>query len=103
MLSELRAYSEYSKKHFDINYWGTPSENEVDFVCTKGKRRIGIEVKLAKKWKPDFAKGLRVLLDAKKIQKAYVVSDGAHNEQHDDILFLSFADFCIKLHEGEII
>jgi predicted AAA+ superfamily ATPase len=103
VLNELRAYSEYSKKHFDINYWGTPSENEVDFICTKGKISVGIEVKFGKKWKSDFAKGLKVLLTENKIKKAIVVYTGEHKELHDNIQLLPFQDFCQSLYNNEII
>lgn len=103
VLSELRAYSEYSRKHFEINYWGTPSENEVDFVCSKGKSCIGIEVKFSKKWKSEFNKGLQVLLLQKKIQKGIVVYAGLHAEQHGDILLYPFTEFCQALSDGEII
>lgn len=103
VLGELRAYSEYSKKHFEINYWGTPSENEVDFVCTKGKNCIAIEVKYSKKWKSEFSKGLQVLLAQKKIKKAIVVYAGQHIEAHGDILLYPFKDFCLALYKNEII
>ncbi len=103
VLSELRAYSEYSKKHFEINFWGTPSENEVDFICTKGKISIGIEVKYSKKWKSEFSKGLQVLLSQKKIKKAIVVYAGKQAELHGDIHLYPFDEFCQGLNDGEFI
>lgn len=103
VFNELRAYSEFSKKHFEIYYWGTPSDNEVDFILIKGKKAVGVEVKYSKKWKPEFSKGLDVLLSARKIQKAYVVYRGEHEEVYGDILAIPFKDFCSKLYEDKII
>jgi predicted AAA+ superfamily ATPase len=103
VLNELRSFSDYSKKHFEIHYWGTPSDNEVDFILSKGKIKIGIEVKHSKKWRPEFSKGLNVLLDAKKIQKALLVFQGEHPEIQGNIQAMPFSVFCNKLYAGEII
>lgn len=103
VFNELRAYSEFSKKHFEIYYWGTPSSNEVDFVLIKGKKAIGVEVKYSRKWKSEFSNGLDVLLAAKKIQKAYVVYRGDHEEIHGEIHAIPFKDFCNLLYGGEIM
>jgi uncharacterized protein len=103
VFNELKAYSEYSRKRFEIHFWSTPSGNEVDFICTKGKKRIGIEVKYSKKWKPEFSKGLRPLLDGKLINKAFVVMNLKSIEKHDDILALPFSVFSKLLYEGNII
>lgn len=103
VLNELRAYSEYSKKYFEIHYWGTPSENEVDFILTKGSQSIGIEVKSGIKWRPDYAKGLNVLLNAKKIQKAFLIYRGKHEELHEKIKMIPIELFLSQLNEGKII
>lgn len=103
ILHELKAYSHNSGKNYEINFWGTPSENEVDFVCSHGKNVIGIEVKSSKKWRPELAKGLNVLLNAKKISKAFVVFEGEVSEKHDQINALTYFDFIKKLNLGEIL
>jgi predicted AAA+ superfamily ATPase len=103
ILNELRIYNEIGKRNYEINYWGTPSQNEVDFILSKGKIKIGIEVKFSKKWKAEFSKGLDVLLKAKKIKSAYVVYNGEHQELHDQITALPFKVFCKKLYAGELI
>jgi len=103
VLNELRAYSSISKKYFDIHYWGTYSNNEVDFILTKGNKRVGVEVKYSKKWKSEFKSGLETLLEAKKISSAYVVFAGNQPEKHDSINFIPFGLFCEELNKGEII
>lgn len=103
IFNELRAYSEYSNKHFEIHYWGTPSENEVDFVLSKGKKLVGIEVKSGTKWRSEYAKGLKVLITTKKIQKALVVYRGKHEELHDNISLIPVELFLSRLNSGDII
>ncbi len=103
LLNEIRAYINNSRKNIEIYYWGTPSVNEVDFILTKGKSTIGIEVKYSKKWKPEFAKGLNVLLEAKKISTGYVVYAGAHVEIHGKITLLPIKKFSQMLNDNEII
>ncbi len=102
VFNELRAFSEYSRKHFSIHYWGTPSENEVDFILCKGKKLVGIEVKHSKKWRPEFSMGLDVLLSSKRIQKAFVVYLGESEEVHRNVLALPFGKFIDRLYHDEI-
>lgn len=45
ILHELKCYSDYFQKRWQFNYWGTPSENEVDFIISSGKSIWGLEVK----------------------------------------------------------
>lgn len=103
VLNELRLFTNLVRQQIEINYWGTPSKNEVDFILTKGRTRIGIEVKYSKKWKPEFAKGLAELIHTKKIEKAYVISDAQQAEIHGDIVMLPFIEFCKKLHNGAVL
>ncbi len=103
VLNELRAFNDSSRKFFAINYWGTPSQNEVDFVLSKGKKVVGIEVKYSKKWRSEFSNGLNTLLHAKKISSAIVVYAGHQEEKHGEILLMPYQKFCKSLFAGEII
>ena len=103
VLGELKAYASYSQKFFDINYWGTPSSNEVDFILTKGSRSVGIEVKSSKKWRSGFENGLSTLLEQEKIKKGIVVYRGTEIERHGNLDLIPFESFCKKLFAGEII
>ena len=38
----------------DLRYWRTPSGSEVDFIWTRGKRAVGVEVKASPTWRHDF-------------------------------------------------
>ncbi|HEY8269782.1 MAG TPA: DUF4143 domain-containing protein [Pseudobdellovibrionaceae bacterium] len=37
VLHEIKTHSDYFQKRWQVHYWGTPSENEVDFIISKGK------------------------------------------------------------------
>lgn len=103
LLNELRIYSSLQRQKIEINYWGTPGGNEVDFILSKAKTKVGIEVKHSKKWKNEFSKGLQELLDSGKIQKAFVVTTAPHPERYGDIVMVPFVRFCQDLHVGKVI
>lgn len=48
MLHELRATIAYEGLGGELRHWRTPSESEVDFIWTRAKRAVGIEVKAAR-------------------------------------------------------
>lgn len=71
----LRAYDDYRGIYDAIAYW-SPAEakhTEVDFVLQRGKRLIAIEVKAARRWRPDLAKGLRAIADLKGVERRIAV------------------------------
>lgn len=103
ILNEIQSYSSYQSKFLEVHYWGTPAENEVDFVLSKGKIKVAIEIKASKKWKSDFNFGMKTLLDAKKINKAYGVYLGKEKLQYDKIEVFPLAEFLKLLHQGELI
>jgi predicted AAA+ superfamily ATPase len=103
ILNELRIYKSLNKNNLEINYWATPQGSEVDFILSKGKKKIGIEVKYSKKWRPEFSNGLETLLTTKKIDAAYVVYIGNSKELHGKILLLPFSSFCEQLYNGKLI
>jgi predicted AAA+ superfamily ATPase len=75
----LRAYRDYSGICDDITYWA-PTESrdtEVDFLLRRGRERIAIEVKASRRWKPEFAKGLRAIGDLKGVSRRIVVYLGS--------------------------
>ena len=85
ILNEIRAASSYFSLAFEIHYWGVPSGNEVDFIISDGRRKIGIEIKASKNWKSEFSKGLNVLLAEKKIDRAIGIYSGNENLKNNKI------------------
>ncbi len=102
ILNEIQSYSSYHQKFAEIYYWGTPSQNEVDFVISKGSVNIGLEIKSSKKWKKEFNSGLSVLLESKKIKKAIGVYSGSERLKFGEIDIYPLKDFLSELHLGNI-
>lgn len=102
VLHEIIAYSDYFLQRYEVNFWGTPSDIEVDFIVSKGKNRIGIEVKASKKWDKSFNKGLETLLSMGKIQHAYGVYLGDERLKKSNIEVFPFQKFVSFMHEGKL-
>lgn len=103
ILHEIKCYSDYFQKRWEIFYWGTPSENEVDFILCKGAKRVGIEVKFSKSWKSDFNKGLIALMAAKKLTDAFGVYTGNESLKDHGIKVLPIDRFVKMLYAGKIL
>ncbi len=102
ILNEIRAYSCYHQKKIKIYYWGTPSENEVDFILDNGKIKIGLELKTSKTWKEKYNFGLKTLIEAKKINKFYGIYDGERDLLSQGIHVFNCKNFLKKLWSGDI-
>lgn len=76
MLHELRAAMAYEGLGGELRYWRTPAGSEVDFIWTRAKRAVGIEVKAAAEWRRDFGGPLKSLLDAGVTQSGFGVYTG---------------------------
>lgn len=102
VLHEIKTYSDYFQQRWQVHYWGTPSENEVDFIISKGKISIGVEVKSSKKWDKSFNAGLSTLLAAGKIKAAYGVYLGGDQLKSGDVSVLPFRKFVSLMHSGKL-
>jgi len=102
IVSELKAYIRYTQQSWELYYWATPSGNEVDFIISASKKKIGIEVKSSKTWKPEFSKGLSLLLSEKKIAKAIGIYLGKERLLINGIMIYPIQDFLLTLSKGEI-
>jgi predicted AAA+ superfamily ATPase len=102
ILNELRAYSSYHRKDWEIYYWGTPSGTEVDFVICKGKKKWALEVKASRTWKKEFNKGLHSIADSKKIEGLFGVYLGKDKHKTENVTALPVEEFCRQLHSGKI-
>jgi predicted AAA+ superfamily ATPase len=101
-LNEIRAYSSYFKKKWEIYYWGTPSGGEVDFIIVEGKKKIGIEIKASQSWKKEYDHSLGVLVSEKKIDKAFGVYLGEHKINSGKIQVLPLLDFLNLLNSDKL-
>ncbi len=58
ILNELRAYMEYSGKHYPLFFWSSPNRVEVDIFFETDKGYVAIECKASNRWESRFSKGL---------------------------------------------
>ncbi len=74
----LRAYNQLYDIYDQINYW-KPADaihTEVDFVLTRGREIVAIEVKAKDKWNLNDLKGLKAIADLKGIKRRILVTLG---------------------------
>ena len=73
VLHELRAAMSYGNHGGEISYWSVQGGGEIDFIWSRGKHRVGIEVKASNRWRTEFGKSLREMFDKKLLTRAYAV------------------------------
>jgi predicted AAA+ superfamily ATPase len=100
---ELRAYQDRAGCGGDFSYWGTPSRAEVDFVWTRARRAVGIEVKAAARWRTGDGQALAGLVETGIVNRAYAVYEGASPLRAGAVHVLPVAAFLEHLYGGDII
>lgn len=76
LLHELRAEIAYSQCGGELSYYRTPSGSEVDFVWSRGRLNVGIEVKSASRWRTEDARVLKDLHGSKFLSSCHAVYAG---------------------------
>ena len=98
---ELYAHSRYSELRYDISYWRTASQIEIDFVL--GENEVGLEVKGSKHITSRHLKGLKSFSEEYQVKKLILVSSDPYIRQVGDITLMPWKLFLDKLWGGEII
>jgi predicted AAA+ superfamily ATPase len=98
---ELYAHSHYSDLNYQISYWRTTSQIEVDFIL--GENEVAIEVKSTNMVNSRHIKGLISFAEEYKVKKSIVVSNDPYPRQMGNISVLPWRIFLTKLWDGEII
>jgi len=98
---ELFAYSSYSDKNFQISYWRTASQIEIDFVL--GDHEVAIEVKSTENVNSRHLKGLNAFNEEYKVGKSILISKDPFPRQIGNIMLLPWDMFLDRLWAGEII
>lgn len=102
ILNEIRSTLSYKNISHDLEYWGAHQGGEIDIILTLGKKRIGIEIKTAKKYSSNFSKHLANLLELKKIDTGLGVYWGKDAIKDKGVYFFSLMEFLKKLHNGDL-
>ena len=89
-MGEFRALNAWSGQGAEFYYWRTSHGTEVDLIWQRGRRAVGIEIKASETWKESFNKGLRTLLQADDIDRAFGVYNGERELRFDRIPVLPY-------------
>jgi predicted AAA+ superfamily ATPase len=100
---ELRAYSHYRERFFDLSYWRLASGIEVDFVVDD--MAAAVEAKATPRVKSDDLNGLRqIRIDHPKLKGRFVVSlEPKPRVTEDGIVVLPWRVFVDRLWRDELI
>lgn len=105
IFTELLAYRDYSERDFDIFYWRSTSQFEVDFIIRlKSKKLIGIEVKASQHIDKDDLKGFKAFEEDFKLIKTILVCEEKLPRIIDDkYIILPTITFCKSLWNDELL
>jgi len=85
VLGSLRAHNESRDLYDDIGYWAaTESPTEVDFVLTRGREHLAVEVKAAERYNTTMLKGLRAIADLPGLARRILTYRGRHSFRTED-------------------
>lgn len=103
VLHELRAQTAYGSCGGELSYYRTPSGTEVDFIWTRARHAVGIEVKASSRWRPEFSRALADLHSAGVIGAAWGVYLGSQPLQVGPIRVLPLHAFLRELSAGRVL
>jgi predicted AAA+ superfamily ATPase len=103
MLHELRAAIALLNAGGQLHYWRTPSGTEVDFIWTRGGRAVGIEVKAASTWRPEYSSALKSLVEQGVLKRAHGVYTGTAERKDGPVRVWPVLSFLRELTEGTIL
>lgn len=105
ILQELRAVNDALDLGYEIFYWRTANEAEVDFVLYGERGLIAIEVKCAMRVNSDMFRGLKPFKKDYPVAKCYLVYGGDRREYRGDMEVIGAVEFLKNLPqilEGQI-
>jgi uncharacterized protein len=100
---ELRAHIAYSGIGGDLSYWRTPSGSEVDFIWSRGRSRIAIEVKATPRWRAEDARALKELHALGVVSGCFGIYSGERRLQDGPLTVLPWSEFVRDLSAGKVL
>ena len=100
ILHELRAAISYQGLSGELSYWSTPGSKEIDFIWSKGPKRIAIEVKNSRRWRTEYAKTLNEFIDEERVTRGFVVYRGRERFRSGNVDGLPVEEFLSLLYAG---
>lgn len=98
---ELFAHSKYTDLNYQISYWRTTSQIEVDFIL--GDHEVAIEVKSTDMVNNRHINGLKSFSEEYSVKKLLVVSNDPYPRQIENVTILPWKIFLDQLWAGEIV
>jgi len=103
MLHELRAATASLNAGGQLHYWRTPTGTEVDFIWTRAGRAVGIEVKAASTWRPEYSSALKSLVEQGVLKRAHGVYTGTAERKDGPVRVWPVLSFLRELTKGTIL
>jgi len=101
IFNELIAHKHYSGLDYQLSYWRTASQYEVDFIL--GNPDIAVEVKSTEQASQRHYKGLKAFAEEYKVKRLIVVSNDKYYRKDGAIEIFPWQDFLDQLWNGLII
>jgi len=98
---EIYTHSKYSGLEYDISYWRTTSQIEIDFVL--GNHEVAVEVKASDNISARHVKGLKEFAKEYEVTQLILVCNEKLPRLLDNVLILPMQIFIQKLWAGEIM
>ena len=98
-LQHLRALNDYERLGYELYYWRTSNDLEVDFVLYGEKGLLAFEIKRKKTVSPSDFKGLRAFGADYPMAELYLLYGGDHEEYHDNIRLIPYEKALWQLKE----
>ncbi len=96
ILQNIMAQNSYKKWSYDISFWRTKNQREVDFILYGSRGFFAIEVKSSSRLRDDDFKGLIEFQKDYKEAQCLMVYAGAKSYKQGKINVLSIHDFLKK-------
>jgi len=100
---ELRAQIAYSGCGGELSYYRTPAGTEVDFVWTRGRSAVGVEVKASERWRPEFSRALADLHRAGVLSACFGLYLGDRALRDGPVRVLPVHEFLRQLAGGRVL
>jgi len=98
-LSHLRAINDYYRLGYELYFWRTSNDVEVDFIVYGERGLFAFEIKRKKSINRTDLRGLQAFLKDYDIAKCYLLYGGDHEEYHESIHVMPFMQGLLQLKE----
>ncbi len=103
VLHELRAAMAYQNLGGQLHYWRTPSGSEVDFIWTRGRHSVGIEVKSTATWRTEYGSAIKDLIANGTLTSGFGIYTGSVKLKDGPLSIWPIQHFLKMLNAGEVL